>query len=509
MSRPGMVYLVGGGPGDPGLITLRGVQCLSRADVVLYDALIHRDLLAHCKPNAQLEFVGKRAGNAPARQQAINEKLIAAARDGLCVVRLKGGDPYLFGRGSEEAEVLAAAGIAFEVVPGVPSPLAATAYAGISLSHRDKASSIAYLTATESPDKQTSSHDFSKLATATQTLVIFMGVRKLAELTAQLIAHGRSPDCPAAVISKASLPEQQTIVGTVADIAQKAQHAGVSMPALTVIGEVVALRQQLRWYDNKPLFGKRVLVTRAQEQAGDFIAALREAGAAAIEQPTIFIEPPTDMAPLQKAVEEVGEYDWVLFTSVNGVRRFMAELSSQHGDVRRFGAARVGAIGPSTRDCLATYGIAADAMPDTYRGEALAEAVLANHDNHMHGLSVLLPRAEVARDALPDMLRQAGARVDVVSAYRSLPLAEDQAAQLRKALASGDVDIATFTSTSTVTNTVNALGSDAAALLSKVVVASIGPITTESAQKLGIRVDVTAKDYTIAGLICALEDHFQ
>jgi len=474
---------------------------------VLYDVLIHCDLLVHCRRDAVLEFVGKRAGNAPARQQAINDRLVAAAREGLYVVRLKGGDPYLFGRGSEEAEVLAAAGVPFEVVPGVPSPVAATAYAGISLSHRDKASSIAYLTATEAPGKETSSHDFSKLATATQTLVIFMGVRKLAEITRELIAHGRPADCPAAVISKASLPEQQTIVGTVADIAEKAQKAQLSMPALTVIGDVVELRERLRWYDNKPLFGKHVLVTRAQEQAGDFVAVLRQAGAAAVEQPTIRIEATADPASLEKAVEEADEYDWVLFTSVNGVRHFFEVLKQQGGDARRFGAARIGAIGPATRDCLAGYGILADTMPSTYRGEALAEAVLAHHDNHMHGLSVLLPRAEVARDALPDMLRQAGARVNVVSAYRSLPLSDEEAAQLREKLASNAIDIATFTSPSTVINTAHALGDNAAQQLAKVLVASIGPITTAAAEKLGIRVDVTADDYTVPGLVAALEDY--
>lgn len=508
MQSTGMVYLVGGGPGDPGLITLRAVECLKRADLVLYDALIHRDLLGHCRPDARLEFVGKRAGNAAARQSAINQRLVEAAQAGQTVVRLKGGDPYLFGRGSEEAERLAQEGLSFEIVPGVPSPLAATAYAGISLSHRDKASSIAYLTATERPEKAASAHDFSKLATATQTLVIFMGVRKLKELTAELMANGRAPDCPAAVISRASLPQQQTIVGTVADIADKAQAEGVGMPALTVIGDVVELRSRLRWYDKKPLFGKTVLVTRAQEQAQEFVRALREAGAAAVEQPTIRIVDPVDPAPLQQAANEVGEYDWVLFTSVNGVRRFFAELDAHGFDARRFGSARVAAIGPATSACLREYGVKADTVPDTFRGEALADAVLAHHDHHMHGLSVLLPRAEVARDALPDMLRKGGAKVDVVPTYRSLPLDESDVAPLRTALENGEVDVVTVTSPSTVTNLVEALGEDAQALLAKTTLASIGPITTAAAEQLGLRVDVTATSYTLPGLIEALEEHF-
>jgi uroporphyrinogen III methyltransferase/synthase len=507
--KPGKVYLLGGGPGDPELITVRARRRVAEADVVLYDALIHPDLLQHARPDAEVRFVGKRAGRASERQSAINERMVEAARAGKTVARLKGGDPYLFGRGSEEAEYLVEHGIAFEVVPGVPSPLAATAYAGISLSHRELASSVAYLTATESPDKDESAHDWAKLATATQTLVIFMGLRKLDVLMELLMKHGRAPDCPAAVIHAASLPSQRTLVGTVSTIAELAREANPGMPSLIVVGEVVSLRQTLRWFDSKPLFGQRVLLTRPAEQGTHAAELLRDAGAAPVHLPAIRIEPPEDGAPLRDAVANLGDYDWVVFTSVNGVDRFFAELDAQDGDARKLGAARVAAIGPATAGRLASHGVRADVTPDEHRGEAVAEAILAHHDGHMHALSVLLPRAAIARDALPDALRQAGARVDVVSAYRTLPADETTTERLRAAIGAGEIDIATFTSSSTVAHTVEALGERAGELLGRLTVASIGPITTDTARKHGIRVDVTAERYTVEGLVEALEEHMR
>lgn len=503
----GKVYLLGAGPGDPELITLRARRRLAEADLVLYDALVHPDLLEHARPEAERVFVGKRAGRVSERQADINHRMIEAALAGRVVARLKGGDPYLFGRGSEEAEALTAAGIEFEVVPGVPSPMAVTAYAGISLSHRDMASSVAYVTATESERKDESAHDWAKLATATQTLVIFMGVRKLESLMQLLMAHGRAPSCPAAVIQSASLPEQRTVVGTVADIAQRARDAGIGMPALTVVGEVVKLRDQLRWYDTQPLFGKRVLVTRAEAQAGSMTQALRDAGAVSVLAPAIRIVPPEDRAPLERALSQLGGYAWLVFTSSNGVSAFFDALRAHDGDARKLGAARVAAIGPATAERLRDYGVSADVVPDEYRGEAVAAAISAEHGGRMQGVRVLLPRAAVARDALPEALRAAGAVVDVVPVYRTLPPSYGERAELRDAIERGSVDIATFTSTSTLDNTVEALGTDAASLLARVTVASIGPITTQAAQRHGVRVDVTATDYTVPGLIAALERH--
>lgn len=509
MTRAGKVYLVGAGPGDPELITVRGVECLAEADLVLYDALAHAELLDYCSPGAELRFVGKRAGRAAARQASINEQLLAAARAGRIVVRLKGGDPYLFGRGSEEAEQLAAANIPFEVVPGVPSPLAATAYAGISLSHRDKASSIAYLTATESPDKAVSAHDFSRLATATQTLVIFMGLRKLSELMTALMAHGRPGSCPAAVIQSASLPAQRTVVGTVENIAERAAAAGLGMPALTVVGDVVELRRHLRWYDNQPLFGKRVLVTRPRKQAQGFVRALRRVGAEALEFPAICIEAMEDGGALTAAVQRAHEYDWAIFTSVNGVQQFFAVVQQLGRDARCFGGVRLAAIGTGTAQCLSGFGLKADLVPAEFRGEALAEAILAEHGGDLQGASVLLPRAEIARNAIPDRLRSCGARVDVISAYRTLGPDESDIAGLRDALAAGKVDVVTFTSPSTVRHTVESLGEGGVERLSKITVASIGPVTTAEAEQLGLPVDVTASCYTIAGLTSALVEYFR
>lgn len=503
------VYLIGGGPGDPELVTRKAVRCLGLADLVLYDSLVHPDLLEHCRADAERVFVGKRAGRASQRQAEINEQLIAAARSGKVVARLKGGDPYLFGRGSEEAEALADAGISFEVVPGVPSPSAATAYAGMSLTHRDLASSVAYLTATESPEKDRGSHDWSKLATATQTLVIFMGVRKLDSLMRLLIEHGRSPTCPAAVIQWASTPKQRTVVGTVADIAAKVQAAGVGMPALTVVGEIVKLREKLRWYDLQPLFAKRVLVTRAAEQAHLFAAALRERGAEPIEFAMIRITPPEDPAPLAQAVRNVRSYAWIVFTSKNAVDAFFASVRTQGGDARWLGNAKIAAIGPATAQALLPHGVHADVVPDAYRGEALAEQILAAHGGSLSGVSVLLPRAAVARDVLPDMLRAAGARVDVVEAYRTRGPDETTVIELRRLLEARELDVVTFTSSSTVEHTLAALGDDAKRLLSGLTLASIGPITSDTARKLGLTIDVSAEPYTIPGLVTALCQHFE
>ncbi len=503
----GIVYLIGGGPGDPELCTLKAVRCLRLADLVLYDALVHPDLLKHTRHDAERVFVGKRAGREYERQALINQRLIDAAQAGRVVARLKGGDPYLFGRGSEEAEALAGAKIPFEVVPGVPSPSAAAAYAGMSLTHRELSSSIAFLTATESPDKDQSAHDWAKLATATQTLVIFMGVRKLAGVMQHLIDHGRPADCPAAVIQSASTPFQRTIVGTVADIAERAHAAGIGMPALTIVGEVVRLRDQLRWFDNKPLFGKRVLVTRASEQSDSLAQALRERGAQAIELPMIRIEPPLDAAPLTAAVAALRSYHWLLFTSQNGVRAFFAELARQGLDSRSLFGLRIAAIGPSTAQSLEPFGVRHDVMPDSFRGEALAEVIMAEQKG-MRDVRVLLPRAAVARDVLPETLRNAGAHVDVVEAYRTYGAAAETAQKLSELIDQGELDVVTFTASSTVDHTLAALGADGAQRLRGLTLASIGPITTDTATARGLEIDITADAYTIPGLVAALERHF-
>jgi uroporphyrinogen III methyltransferase/synthase len=505
MAAAGKVYLVGAGPGDPELITARGLRRLQEADIVLYDALVHPDQLHAAKPGAELIFVGKRAGRISERQATINRRLVGAARDGKTVVRLKGGDPYLFGRGSEEAELLAAEGIAFEVVPGVPSPLAATAYAGLSLTHRELASSVAYVTASESVEKDRTGHDWSKLATATQTLVIFMGMRKLGSLTQLLVENGRPADTPAAVVQWASLPRQRTVVGTLEDIHARASEAGLGLPALTIVGEVVRLRDNLRWFDTKPLFGKRVLVTRAARQAGSLAALLRDEGAQALLAPTIRIAPPVDTGPLRDATTRLDRYDWVLFTSGNAVEAFFSAIAAAGLDARAIGRARVCAIGVKTELALAAHGI----QPDLIPADARAEGVIAALGPELGDRArILLPRAEVAREVLPETLREAGAEVEVVTAYRTLPPDAAEVGRIGSLVDPGEADAVLFTSSSTVRNLYDLLGDDAAQRLNALALFSIGPVTSKTAADLGLEITATAEEQTIESLVATLRAYY-
>ncbi len=434
--------------------------------------------------------------------------LLEHARAGRRVCRLKGGDPFLFGRGSEEAEVLVAAGILFEVVPGVSAALGATAYAGISLTHRSLSSSVAFLTSSEHASKATSAHDWQKLATATQTLVLFMGVRKLREEMARLMAFGRAAETPVAAIQWGTRAEQRVVTGTVGDIADRVDEAELGAPALVVIGEVARLRETLRWWDSQPLFGKRIVVTRAREQAGSLIEALAERGADGVLFPGIAFEPPTDPRPLAASIEQVGRYDAVVFTSVNGVQRWFAALHAAGRDARSLARACVVAIGPATAAALAAQGIRADAVPAEHRGEAAAEATLAMFGDGAPGKRVLLARAEVARNVLPDALRAAGCEVEIVPAYRTVAARDRDVAALVTSLRDGTVDAITFTSSSTVESVCDALGPDAASMLAPVVVASIGPITSDTARSRGLHVTVEAGTYTVDGLLNALEAHY-
>jgi uroporphyrinogen III methyltransferase/synthase len=505
MTPPGKVYLVGAGPGDPELITTRGLRRLREADVVLYDALVHPDQLHAARPDAELVFVGKRAGRVSQRQAEINSQLIQAARAGKTVVRLKGGDPYLFGRGSEEAELLASEGIPFEVVPGVPSPLAATAYAGLSLTHRELSSSVAYVTATESVEKDRTGHDWSKLATATQTLVIFMGMRKLDSLMQLLIEHGRPADTPAAVVQWASLPKQRTVVGTLATIHQRASEVGIGLPALTIVGDVVRLRDNLRWFDIKPLFGKRILVTRAVQQAGSLAALLRDEGAQPILAPTIRIAPPADPGPLRDAVTHLDCYDWILFTSANTVDAVFSSIRDAGLDARALARTKACAIGAKTREALRQRGVHADLVPE----DARAEGVIGALSPLLHDRTrILLPRAEVARELLPDSLRNAGAEVDVVAAYRNLPPTSEAVDRIRRLVDPAETDAVLFTSSSTVQNLFDALGADAAHRLNELDLFSIGSITTGTAEHLGLRVASTSPEQTIESLVATARAYY-
>lgn len=480
---------------------------LSRAEVVLYDALAHPALLDAC-PQAEKRNVGKRYNEESAAQDEIIAQMIELARQGKRVVRLKGGDPLLFARGAEEALALAEAGIKFEIVPGISSPIATSAYAGISLTHRDVSGSVTFITGSDRAGKDWSPESWKKLATATDTICVLMGMRRIGEITRAIIEGGRAPTTPAAVIHWGARPEQRVVTSTLEHIAQAAADAGLKNPAIILIGEVVSLREKLSWYDSRPLSGRRVVIPRAEGQARDTADAVRERGAAPVILPMIEIAAPPAPEAFASAVANMGSYDWVLFTSGNAVEKLRAELARTGRDARAFGAARVGAVGPKTADALSKLGIKADLVAQEFVGEGLGSALL--------GLGtpkrVLLLRALVARDALPDALRAAGAHVDVVAAYENKPL-RGSAAELAERIRSGTADAILFTSSSTVSSTLDALdalgeGGEGQKLLSRIALCSIGPVTTRALEASGLTPTVQASLYTVEGLLDALEAHF-
>ncbi len=494
------MWLIGAGPGDPELITVAGARALSKADVVLYDALSHPALLDHA-PHAVHIDVGKRAGERSPPQDHITQQLIELASSGQTVARLKGGDPFMFARGAEEALALSDAGIPFHVVPGISSPVATTPYAGISLTHRDLSSSVTFITGSDKAGKAWSEDSWRRLATATDTIVVLMGMRRIAAITKALIAGGRAADTPAAVIQWGARASQRVLQAPLDSLAERVAEAGLTNPAVIVVGEVVSLREHLRWYDRRPLFGKRVLIPRPKEQARETAAAVRHRSAAAVVFPLIRIVDPPDSGPLRSAVANLSAYDWVVFTSANGVRKFSTELERQKLDARALGGCRVAAIGPKTAAALLPLGIRADLIAKEYVGETLAADLLDAHAGSSP--KVLIPRALVARSELPDLLARSGAAVEVVPAYETLALD----AQLKGELAElmRGVDVAMFTSSSTATSMIEALGADAQKLLRSVTVASIGPVTSATLRSLGVEPDVEAEQYTIEGLLDALE----
>ena len=504
MPQPqGKVWLVGAGAGEPGLITVRGLAVLARADVVLYDALAHPALLEHCE-QAEQRNVGKRYGEDSAAQEAIIEQMIALARQGKRVVRLKGGDPLMFARGAEEALALAAAGVKFEIVPGVSSPIATSAYAGISLTHRDMSSSVTFITGSDRAGKDWSPEQWKKLATATDTICVLMGMRRIKEITQAIIDGGRAPSTPAAVIHWGARPEQSVVTAPLERIAEAAAAAGLKNPSIILVGEVVTLRDKLSWYDSRPLAGKRVVIPRALDQARDTAAALRDRSASPVILPMIEIAPSPDPERLSRAVAEMSGYDWVLFTSSNAVEQVRLELARSGRDARAFGASKVGVVGPKTAEALQRRGIKADAVAQEFVGEGLAAAVLAAGVPRR----VLLLRALAARDALPDALRARGSEVDVVVAYETKPL-QSSGAALAARIEAGTADASLFTSSSTVTSTLEALGPNGKELLGRIALCSIGPITTRTLESNGLKASVQASVYTVEGLLDALEAHFQ
>jgi uroporphyrinogen III methyltransferase/synthase len=501
----GKVYLVGAGPGDPGLLTVKGLKLLARADVIVYDQLAGPELLEEARPEAEVIYVGKKAGGHTLPQGGINQLLVDKAKAGLRVVRLKGGDPFVFGRGGEEAEVLAAAGVPFEVVPGVTSAVAVPAYAGIPVTHRAYTTLVTFITGHEDPTKEESTIPWANLGKNPGTLVFLMGVKNLAENCRRLVEAGRSGDTPAAVIQSGTLPGQRTVTGTLADIAAKARQAGIEPPAILVVGGVAALRQRLAWWEKRPLFGKTAVITRTREQASALAELLSEAGARCLEIPTLEIAPPDDFGPLDKALENLSNYAWVIFTSANGVAAFFQRLFDKGLDVRALGGAKVAAIGPATAQALRERGLVADVVPSRFQAENLAQALLPRI---APGARVLLARAQAAREVLPEILAQAGIQVEVAPVYQARrPAGIPEEA--RPFIESGRIDILTFASSATVHNFAALVSRDKLQELARTaVVAAIGPITAATLEDYGLTPRIQPQEFTIPALAAAVIDFF-
>ncbi len=493
-----MVYLIGAGPGDPGLLTIRGRECLRRADAVVYDYLVHPALLAEAGPGAEIIDAGKRKGAKTFTQQAINELLIDRARSGRTVARLKGGDPFVFGRGGEEAVALADAGVPFEVVPGVSSVLGAPAYAGIPLTHRGIATTVVITTGHEDEAKGGSGIAWQDVALTSGTLVFVMGMTHLADIVARLTARGRAPDTPVAVIRWGTYPTQRTVVGTLATIVRETVRVDLQPPGLIVVGEVVRLRERLNWFERRPLFGRSVIVTRAEAQAGELVGLLRDAGAEVIEAPAIRLAPPASWHEADAAIARLGRYRWVILTSANAVTAFFDRVFARGADARALGSARVCAIGAKTTEAIRRYGIVPDRVAEESTGEGVVAALAGEG---LSGAAILLPRAKVARDVIVEGLTARGATVDAVTVYetRSVDRVPDRA---REALRRSGT-IVTFTSPSTVTGFLDAVGAEAS-LMRDAVVACLGPPTAEAARARGLRVAIQPVQQRVEALVEAI-----
>jgi len=500
-TQTGIVYIVGAGPGDKKLITLKGVECLQQADVVIYDLLLNDALLEHCPTHTEkIKAPDPRIRSN--RQVELNQLLIQHAKEGKIVVRLKGGDPYIFGRGGEEAMALANEGIPFEIVPGVTSAIAASAYAGIPATHRDYASSVAFVTGHSAALHPDSNINWEQLATAVDTLVVYMGVAHLRQIVERLTTHGRAPQTPVSLVRVGTTPHQFVVQGTLADIVEKVEAVQLKSPAIIVVGEVNQLRDQLQWFDNKPLFGKRILVTRARAQASEFADLLEANGAEVIQFPTIAIRP-LEIDSAEIPFPE--QYDWVIFTSVNAVEIYYAHLREKGKDTRVFGGCSICAVGPKTVEALNCIGIFPDFVPSHASGKVVATEI-----EGVQSKKILLPRAKIATTDLPTTLRERGANVDDVPLYDTVKVASENSDVIKKDLLEGNVDFVTFTSSSTVTNFLEMFPTHTAKnLLAKVKVAVIGPTTEKTATKHGVRVDIVAKEATVESLLEAIIAEYQ
>jgi uroporphyrinogen III methyltransferase/synthase len=492
MKKQGTVYLVGAGPGDPGLISLKAVECLKQADLIAYDYLANKSFLLYAPDAAQKIYVGKKGASHAHEQHEIQNLLIAAARCGKTVVRLKGGDPFIFGRGGEEAEALAKAKIPFEIIPGITSAIAVPAYAGIPLTHRDFTPSVTFVTGHEKDEKGKLSPDWRSLAKA-GTLVFLMSWANLEEISRRLISAGLSPETPAAVIQWGTTSRQKTAIGTVRTIVREVKKNDIRPPTIVVIGKVVALRKKIAWFEKKPLLGKTILVTRSREQASELSRKLEAEGAEVIEIPTIEIHPPSSWKGLDRAIQNLSRYDWMIFTSGNGVRFFFERLKRK--DLRALKGIKIAAVGPATAEMLQKQGIRPDRIAPEYKAEGLLKSLAKEK---LKGKSVLIPRAKEGREILISGLKKLGAKVDLVEAYRS-------AKPKGKIVLEKKIDLLTFASSSTAEN----FSKMASKEVLKIPAAAIGPITAKTARKLRFKVVVQPKSYTIEALVKEIVRYFK
>ena len=495
-----IVYLVGSGPGDPGLITVKGLECIKKADVIVYDYLVNSVLLRNARKDVELIYVGKKGNQHTMEQDDINQLLVDKANENKIVTRLKGGDPYVFGRGGEEAIVLRENNILFEVVPGITAAIASPNYAGIPVTHRTCTSTFGLITGHEDPTKDQSDVDWEKLSTGLGTLTFYMGIKNLPNIVNQLVKHGRSKDTPVAVIRWGTTTHQQTVTGTLSNIVEVAKD--IKPPAITIVGEVVNLRDQLNWFESRPLFGKTIIVTRSRDQASEFSEQLIELGANVLEYPTINITSPDDFGPLDRELDSLESTDWLIFTSVNGVDAFFNRIFELGRDVRDLKGVKICSIGPSTTERIKGFHVSIDCQPPKYVAESVVEALKKVEE--LKGKRFLMPRTDIARSYVPEELRKLGAEVSDIVAYKTV-LATDGDNIVLDKLKDGEVDIVTFTSASTVKNFVKIIGEDnLSAFKDNVQFASIGPITNESAEEMDIEISIKAEEYTIPGLVQAI-----
>ncbi|MEX2461250.1 MAG: uroporphyrinogen-III C-methyltransferase [Paenibacillaceae bacterium] len=503
----GKVFLVGAGPGDPKLITIRGMEAIKKADVIVYDRLASPRLLMNAKPGTEKIFVGKLPDKHTLKQEEINQLLVDLALQGKIVIRLKGGDPCVFGRVGEEAELLAQHQIEFEIIPGITSAIGVPAYAGIPVTHRDYTSSFTIVTGHEYTNKTYSDVNWDKLANSTGTLVFLMGVTNLANIRDELIRFGRSPDLPVALIRWGTWMEQETLTGTLETIVDQVHEANFQSPAVIIVGEVVELRKKLAWFEKKPLFGRRILVTRARNQASELVDAIDDLGGEALEFPVIQLQAPTKLATkehLKHALSKLPDYDWVVLTSVNGVEYFFRSLTENGIDIRSLSKARIAAVGPKTAEALRERGLVTEALPSKFQAEDLLESLLPDLKS---GQNVLLPRADIARDYLPKKLKELGLHVTEVDVYENV-VCTDHGVEVLELLRKQAVHVITFTSSSTVTHLFEALKHlgviEPLELLAHIDIACIGPVTAQTAESMGLKVSYIAKEATVASLIQAL-----